>query len=86
MEVRCIKPVSIFKFLKLLNHYKAGDYLDMPALAPYYKYKRCKKVEIIGGQKNFIISLDGEVVEGDRFEVNILEGALRFIVPKTLCK
>ncbi len=86
MEVCCIKPVSIFKFLKFMKHYKAGDYLDMPNLAPYLEYRRCKKVEIVGGQKNFIISLDGEVVEGDSFEVNILEGALRFIVPKTLCK
>ena len=86
MEVCCIKPISIFRFLKLLKHYKAGDYLDMPSLTPIYKYKRCKKVEIIGGQKHFIISLDGEVVEGDRFEVNVLHGALRFIVPKTLCK
>lgn len=84
MEVCCIKPVSLFKFLKLMNHYKAGDYLDMPALSPYLHYKRCKKVEIIGGQKNFLISLDGEVISGDRFEVNILQGALRFIVPKTL--
>lgn len=84
MEVCCIKPVSIFKFLKLMNHYKVGDYLEMPALKKYLKYKRCKKVEIIGGQKNFIISLDGEVIKGDRFEVNVLQGALRFIVPKTL--
>ena len=86
MEVCCIKPVSIFKFLKFMKHYKAGDYLDNPKLAPYLEYRRCKKVEIVGGQKNFIISLDGEVVGGDRFEVNILEGALRFIVPKSLCK
>jgi len=85
MEVCCIKPVSIFKFLKFMKHYKVGDYLDMPELASYLTYKRCKKVEIIGGQKKFIISLDGEVVAGDSFEVNILKGALRFIVPKTLC-
>ena len=56
----------------------------MTALSPYLHYKRCKKVEIIGGQKNFLISLDGEVISLDRFEVNVLQGALRFIVPKTL--
>ena len=86
MEVCCIKPVSIFKFLKFMKHYKKGDYLDLPALAPYLTYKRCKRVEIIGGQKNFMISLDGEVITGDRFEVNVIKEALRFIVPKTLCK
>lgn len=85
MEVCCIKPVSIFKFLKFLKLYKTGQYLDVSELSSYFKYKRCKKVEIEGGQKHFIISLDGEVVEGDRFEVGIIQGALRFIVPKPFC-
>ncbi|MCX4362706.1 MAG: YegS/Rv2252/BmrU family lipid kinase [Clostridia bacterium] len=86
MEVCCIKPVSTFKFLKFMKHYKRGDYLDMPKLAPYINYKRCKKVEIVGGQKNFMISLDGEVVSGDSFEVNVIQNALRFIVPKSFCE
>lgn len=86
MEVCCIKPVSLFKFLKFLKLYKSGEYLDKQELSSYFTYKRCKKVEIIGGQKNFIISLDGEVVAGDSFEVNIIKDALRFIVPRSLCE
>lgn len=82
MEVCCIKPVSIFKFLKLIKVYKEGSHLEREDLKKYLEYRRCKSVEIIGGQKNFVISLDGEVVEGDRFEVNVLEKELRFIVPK----
>ncbi|MDE5991012.1 MAG: hypothetical protein K2H36_05470, partial [Clostridia bacterium] len=82
MEVCCIKPVAIAKFLKLIKVYKAGEHLERKDLKKCLEYRRCKKVEIIGGQKNFAISLDGEVVDGDRFEVNILEKELRFIVPK----
>lgn len=84
MEVCCIKPISLFKFLKFLKLYKSGEYLNRQELSSCFTYKRCKKVEIIGGQKNFIISLDGEVVAGDSFEVNIIKDALRFIVPRSL--
>ena len=82
MEVCCIKPVSIFKFLNLIKVYKEGTHLENKKLKKYLEYRRCKRVEIIGGQKNFAISLDGEIVEGDKFEVNVLEKELRFIVPK----
>ena len=82
MEVCCIKPVSIFKFLNLIKVYKEGTHLENEKLKKYLVYRRCKSVEIIGGQKNFAISLDGEIVEGDRFEVNVLEKELRFIIPK----
>ena len=82
MEVCCIKPVAMFKFLKLIKVYKAGTHLEREDLKKYLEYRRCKRVEIIGGQKNFAISLDGEVIDGDRFEVNILEKELRFIIPK----
>ena len=82
MEVCCIKPVSIFKFIKFIKVYKSGEHLDNKKLKKYIEYRRCKRVEIIGGQKNFAISLDGEVIDGDKFEVNVLEKALRFIVPR----
>lgn len=82
MEVCCVKPVSIFKFLNLIKVYKEGTHLENEKLKKYLEYRRCKRVEIIGGQKNFAISLDGEIVEGDRFEVNVLEKELRFIIPK----
>ncbi len=82
LEVCCVKPVAIIKFLRLIKVYKAGTHLDREDLKKYIEYRRCKNVEIIGGQKNFAISLDGEVVEGEKFTVETLEKELRFIIPK----
>lgn len=82
MEVCCVRPISIFRFLKFMKHYKDGSYLKTENVKKFLQYKRCKKVEIIAGQKNFAISLDGEVIEGDRFQAEILEKAIRFIVPR----
>lgn len=82
MEVCCVRPITILKFLKFQKIYKEGKLLDRQDLQKYFKYRRCKRVEIVGYKKNFVISLDGEVVAGDSFEVSVIQQALRFIVPR----
>lgn len=82
LEVCCIKPVPTLKFIRLIKVYKAGEHLERKDLKKYVEYRRCKNIQIIGGQKDFAISLDGEVVDGDKFEVSVLEKELRFIIPK----
>lgn len=81
MEVCCINPVSRFKFIKLINTYKNGLHLDDKSLVNVLKYRQAKKVEIIADKPDFPVSLDGEVIEGEKFEVEILKQAVRFLVP-----
>lgn len=82
MEVCCIRPVSKLKFLKLIDTYKNGLHLDDKSLVKYLKYRQCTKVEIIAEKPDFPVSLDGEVIEGQKFEVEILKQAVRFLVPQ----
>ena len=82
MEVCCISPVSRLKFIKLINTYKNGLHLDDASLVNVLKYRQAKKVEIIAEKPDFPISLDGEIIEGGRFEVEILQQAVRFLVPQ----
>lgn len=81
MEVCCILPVSRFKFIKLINTYKNGLHLDDTTLVNVLKYRQAKKVEIIAEKPDFPISLDGEVIEGQKFDVEIMSQAVRFLVP-----
>lgn len=81
MEVCCISPVSRLRFVKLINTYKNGLHLDDKSLVNVLKYRQAKKVEIIAEKPDFPISLDGEVIEGGKFEVEILQQAVRFLVP-----
>lgn len=81
MEVCLIKPVSRIKFALLKKYYTNGTHLDNPKFAKYVVYRRAKQVVIEGG-KGFCVSLDGEVLEGERIVVENKQQAIRFVVPK----
>ncbi len=82
MEVCCIMPVSRFKFISLINTYKNGLHLDDTTLVKVLKYRQSKKVEIIAEKPDFPVSLDGEIIEGQKFEVEVIKQAVRFLVPE----
>lgn len=81
LEVCLVRPISIFTFLKLMNDYKIGAHLDNPAFANFMVYRRGKEVKI-SAPENFVYSLDGELVTGGEFTVEVLPRALKFVVPK----
>lgn len=81
LEVCLVRPISIFTFLKLMNDYKEGTHLDNPAFKKFMVYRRAKSVTV-SAPDNFVYSLDGELVTGGEFTVEVLPRALRFVVPK----
>lgn len=81
LEVCLVRPISIFTFLKLMNDYKVGTHLDNPAFQKFTVYRRAKKVKI-SAPEGFVYSLDGELVTGSEFTVEVLPRALRFLVPR----
>lgn len=83
LEVCLIKPISRFKFVKILPVYTDGKHLDDERFRDCIVYRRAKKVEVVAPE-GFCISLDGEIVENNRFTAEVMEGALRFVVPKSL--
>lgn len=80
MEVCLIKPVSRLKFAILKKHYTNGTHLDNPKFDKYIVYRRAKQVVIEGG-KGFCVSLDGEILQGNRIVVENKRQAIRFVVP-----
>ena len=81
LEVCLIKPVSRLKFMLLKKHYTEGTHLDNPKFEKYVVYRRAKQVMIEGG-KGFCVSLDGEILEGERIIVENKKQAIRFVVPE----
>ena len=81
LEVCLVRPISIFTFLKLMNDYKVGTHLDNPAFQKFTVYRRAKEVKI-SAPEGFVYSLDGELVTGSNFTVEVLPRALRFLVPR----
>ena len=80
LEVCLIKPVSRIKFALLKKYYTEGTHLDNPKFEKYVVYRRAKQVVIEGG-KGFCVSLDGEILEGERIVVENRQQAIRFVVP-----
>lgn len=80
LEVCLIKPVSRIKFALLKKSYTHGTHLDNPKFEKYIVYRRAKQVVIEGG-KGFCVSLDGEILQGERIVVENKQQAIRFVVP-----
>lgn len=80
MEVCLIKPVSRIKFALLKKSYTHGTHLDNPKFKDIIVYRRAKQV-VIEGSKGFCVSLDGEILKGERIVVENKQQAIRFVVP-----
>ncbi len=76
-EICLVKPVSRLRFLKLMNAYKAGSHLEDPRFEGVVFYRRGRVIEV-SGKPGFMVSLDGEIVEGTSFRVEVIHGGLQF--------
>ncbi len=79
-EICLVTPVSRFRFLNLMNAYKAGSHLEDPRFNGVVFYRRGRVIDV-SGKPGFMVSLDGEIVEGESFRVEVIHGGLRFAVP-----
>lgn len=79
-EVCLVEPVSRLRFLMLMNAYKEGTHLEDPRFAGVVRYRRGQVIEV-EGKPGFMVSLDGEIVEGEKFRVEVVPGGLLFAVP-----
>ena len=79
-ELCLVKPVSRLRFLTLMNAYKAGSHLEDPRFKSFVLYRRGRVIEV-SGKPGFMVSLDGEIVEGESFRVEVIPGGLQFAAP-----
>ena len=73
--------MSLFGFLGILDPYTNGKHLDMPKFAKKIVYRRAKKVTIVA-PKDVDICVDGEMIKGNNFQVEICPAALNLVVPQ----
>ena len=81
IEVCLVKPVSIFKFLRLISKYERGEHLDSPKFKKIVTYRQAKKVRIFS-DKEFDFCVDGEMYLGKEFILEICPGVLNFAIPE----
>jgi len=81
LEVCVVKPVSIPTFLNLIDKYGKGTHLEDRRFDKYLIYRRAKTVRI-EAPEGFIYSFDGELIENNEFDVEVVHRAIRFAVPE----
>ena len=81
IELCLIKPMLLLSFLRLMPIYKDGKHLSDPKLKNKIIYRRVKHVDI--ESKNLIeVCLDGEMLPGTSFSVDILPSSVNLILPE----
>ncbi len=82
LEVCYVKPISLFKFLKLLPIYTVGNHLDDPNFKDVIIYRRAKKVEVHAFSEDFGVCIDGEMTKTGCFTIEVLPGAVKLALPE----
>lgn len=80
LEVCLIKKISRFRFVSLLGPYTAGEHLDDEKFKDCIVYRRGKSIHV-SAPEGFSMSVDGEIVDGTEFDIEVVPGALRFALP-----
>lgn len=78
----CLFPsMTLISFLKILKPYTNGKHLDNPKISKKCIYRKVKHVEV-NSKKNIELCLDGEMLGGNHFEIDILPSAVNIILPE----
>ena len=80
IEVGYCKTTTLAGFLGLLPVYTAGKHLDDPKASRHFVYRQSKRVDV-HSDKQIELCLDGEMLAGTDFHIEILPQAISFIIP-----
>lgn len=81
IEVGLCKTCTVTNLLfNLIPNYKKGTHLDNPQTSRYFIYRRARQIDIHGHKPTTLV-LDGELLSGQDFHVEIIPHAISLIIP-----
>lgn len=80
IEVGYCKTTTLLGFLGLLKIYAIGNHLDDPKASKHFIYRQSKTVDV-HCDKEIELCLDGEMLPGNDFHIEIIPQAISFIIP-----
>lgn len=85
LEVCLVNPLSRLKFISLIKLYTLGTHLDDPKLRKLIDYCRGKVIDV-EDKDGVYYCIDGEINFAKKFKIQVLEKAVKFIVPKKIAE
>lgn len=81
MDVGIMKCMSLARLMiQYFGPYEKGTHLDSPKLMKRIIYRRAKEVEIIA-KKDIDVCVDGEMIRGKEFKVEVCPKAVKIVPP-----
>lgn len=80
LDICLVKPISRFTFLALIGLYTEGKHLDAPKFSDVIIYRRAKKVTV-DAPDGFCVTVDGELIYSNHFDIEVMPSAISFAVP-----
>lgn len=80
-DLNIIEDVSRTTFLRLFTKYMKGTHLQIPGVEKIITVKKCTSLKLSPQEEKFFLCADGEIEVAKSVEIQMLPGALRFVVP-----
>ena len=81
IDVMMLKCMSLARLMiQYFGKYQHGEHLDNEKLMKRIVYRRAKTVEIIA-PKDIDVCVDGEMIRGNHFDVEVCPGAIKLVYP-----
>ena len=80
LDFLIVKGVSRLSFVKLIGAYSKGRYADMPTVITHVRGDRIE----IESDAELPVNVDGELIFGKKVVMQLLPGAVNFLVPKNM--
>ena len=81
VEVCLFKPLTLFRFIKLIGSYRDGTFIHRPDIQDKMTYLQGRVIDI-DTPRPIDLCVDGEMLFGSRFHIEQLQRAIRFAVPQ----
>jgi len=81
LDICLVKPISRVALMSLMDNYIKGEHLDNPRLNKYIVYRRGRNISV-EGNGSFSYTLDGDIVGENYSNIEVVENAINFIVPR----
>lgn len=81
VEVCLFKPLSLFRFIKLIGSYRDGSFIHRKDIQDKMTYLQGRDIEIEAPEP-IDFCVDGEMLYGSRFHIEQLSGAISFVTPQ----
>lgn len=81
ISINIIRNVSRCRFITLLPHYMKGTFNKISGIEKYISSEKCKKVIVTPNSGKMRICIDGEIIDAEKTQFEIVHNAFNFVLP-----